>query len=161
MAALLELGAGFHPDLTGRENVTLNASLMGATEGEILQRMDEIIDFAEMEDLIDEPLRTYSSGMLARLGFSVAVNVEPDILILDEVMAVGDARFQEKSRKRIETIVDSGVAMLFVSHSWDAVRLMCDRAILLEEGRVLSDGPTEDVIAAAKARMLQDATAKG
>lgn len=153
MAALLELGAGFHSDLTGRENAILNASLIGATETQIRDCMDEIVDFAEMQDLIDEPLRTYSSGMLARLGFSVAVNVEPDILILDEVMAVGDARFQEKSRQRIEAIVNKGVALLFVSHSWPAVRQMCERSILLEAGRLLADGPTDEVIALADERM--------
>jgi len=146
IAALLELGAGFHNDLTGAENVTLHASLMGLSEKQIEDRRESIIRFAEMEQFIEEPLRTYSSGMLARLGFSVAVHVEPEILVLDEVMAVGDAAFQEKCRTQVAKMAAEGTTLLFVSHSEAFVRGMCRRAIWLEDGRVRADGAAGDVL---------------
>ncbi len=146
ISALLELGAGFHPDLTGRENIGLHAGLMGLSAARIAERTDGIIAFAEMEQFIDEPLRTYSSGMLARLGFSVAVNVDPDVLVLDEVMAVGDAAFQTKCREHVALMAAEGVTLLFVSHNAQFVRSMCRRAVWLEHGRLRADGPVEQVL---------------
>ena len=146
ISALLELGAGFHPDLTGDENITLHASLMGLTEAQVNERRESIVRFAEMERFIEEPLRTYSSGMLARLGFSVAVHVEPDILVLDEVMAVGDAAFQDKCREQVSKMSAAGTTLLFVSHSEAFVRAMCRRAIWLEDGSVRADGPAGQVL---------------
>lgn len=146
ISALLELGAGFHPDLTGNENVSLHASLMGLTEQQVEERRESIVRFAEMERFIEEPLRTYSSGMLARLGFSVAVHVEPDILVLDEVMAVGDAAFQDKCREQVAKMSAAGTTLLFVSHSEAFVRGMCRRAIWLEDGTVRADGPAGTVL---------------
>ena len=146
ISALLELGAGFHPDLSGRENIALHGSLIGLSEQEIRSKMDTIIDFSEMEQFIDEPLRTYSSGMLARIGFSVAVHVEPDVLVLDEVMAVGDAAFQNKCIEHVGKMAASGVTLLFVSHAPGFVKETCRRAIWLEHGRVRGDGPSEEII---------------
>ena len=147
VSALLELGTGFHPDLTGRENVRLNAGLLGLTRGEVDRKMGSILEFAEMDAFVDEPLRTYSSGMVARLGFSVAVHVEPQILVLDEVLAVGDASFQQKCAERITQMAGGGVTLLFVSHSPAAVRSICERSVWLEAGHVRRDGPSEDVLA--------------
>ena len=145
ISALLELGAGFDPDLNGRENIALHASLAGMTAAEVAAREESIIDFAEMEKFIEEPLRTYSSGMLARLGFSVAVHVDPDILVLDEVMAVGDARFQTKCSEHVTRMASDGVTLLFVSHNPNFVSKMCRRAVWLEDGKIRGDGPTEEI----------------
>ena len=147
VAALLELGSGFHPDLTGRENIHLNAALLGYTRAQVRQRLEAIIDFAEVPEFIDEPLRTYSSGMMARLGFSVAIHLEPDILILDEVLAVGDQHFQHKCMDRIDEFRRNGRTLLFVSHSPGAVESLCRRAVWLEGGRIRRDGPAADVVA--------------
>jgi lipopolysaccharide transport system ATP-binding protein len=137
---LLELGAGFHPELTGRENIVLNGVLLGLTRREVLKKMHDIIAFSELADFLDQPLRTYSSGMLARLGFSVAVHLEPEILLVDEILAVGDLHFQAKCHKKIEEFKTREVTIVFVSHSLDQVRQVCDRAIWLQAGRIQADG---------------------
>lgn len=146
VCALLELGAGFHPDLTGRENVILNASLLGLNRREVEDRFEEIVAFAELEEFIDQPLRTYSSGMWIRLGFSVAVFAEPEILIIDEVLAVGDKDFQQKCIDRILKLKEEGTTFLFVSHAPDHVRLLCDRGIWIEHGVIEGDGDVETVL---------------
>jgi len=146
VGALLELGAGFHPELTGRENVYLNASIMGLTHRDVDRRFDEIVAFSELERFIDVPVKHYSSGMYVRLGFAVAVNMEPEILLVDEVLAVGDAAFQRKCFERIDRMRVDGITLLFVSHSADAVRTHCSRAIWLDAGAVVSDGAAEAVV---------------
>ena len=147
IGGLLELGAGFHLDLTGRENIFLNASLLGLNRQETLAQFDAIVAFSELENFIDEPLRTDSSGMQMRLGFAVAVHIQPDILLMDEVFAVGDLQFQEKCARRIRELRDSGCTLFFVSHNVAAVSTLCRRVIWLEGGRVHRDGPTQEVLA--------------
>lgn len=146
IGALLELGAGFHPDLTGRENIYLNASLLGMQRDEVDERVERIVEFSELKEFMDAPLRTYSSGMQVRLGFSVAVHLDPQILIMDEVLAVGDQHFQHKCIRRVQEFREMGRTLLFVSHSPEAVRQICDRAIWLEQGRVRADGTPDDVL---------------
>ncbi len=146
VAALLELGAGFHPDLTGRENIHLNGSIMGLSRAEIDTKLADIIAFAELERFIDVPVKHYSSGMYVRLGFSVAVHTEPDVLLVDEVLAVGDAAFQHKCLERIGRMRRQGVTILLVSHNLDAVRRLCQRALWLEEGVMAADGDAEAVV---------------
>ncbi len=146
VAALLELGSGFHPDLTGRENIHLNASLLGYSRAQVEGRMETIVDFAGIPEFIDEPLRTYSTGMMARLGFSVAVHVDPDILVLDEVLSVGDQEFQKKCMDRILEFQRQGKTLLFVSHSALTVENLCHRAVWLEHGHVRRDGPVAEVL---------------
>ncbi len=147
ISALLELGSGFHPDLTGRENIFLNAGLLGLRRHEVLARFDSIVGFSELGRFIDEPLRTYSSGMGARLGFSVAVHVEPEILILDEVLGVGDAAFQVKCQDRINSLVQGGVTLLVVAHE-STIGTVCERSIWLDQGEVRLDGPSSEVLPA-------------
>lgn len=146
VAALLELGAGFSPEFTGRENVYMNASLMGMTRDEIDQQLPKIVDFAEIGDFIDQPVKTYSSGMFVRLAFSVQIHMEPDVLIVDEALSVGDIFFQQKCFRRIREMRDRGVTLLFVSHDMTAVRHLCDRALLLQSGRVAFEGAPEDAV---------------
>jgi ABC-type polysaccharide/polyol phosphate transport system ATPase subunit len=146
VAPLLECGAGFHPELTGRENVFLNGTLLGLTRKEIESRYNGIVDFAELNDFIDAPLRTYSSGMVTRLGFSVATDANADILIVDEVLSVGDAAFQQKSLKRIHQFRNQGTTILFVSHDLDTVETMCNRVIWLDHGGVKASGPAKEVV---------------
>lgn len=146
VAPLLEFGAGFHPELTGRENVFLNGALLGFTRAQMRAKFDRIVEFAELNDFIDAPLRTYSSGMVARLGFAVATDVEPEILILDEVLSVGDAAFQKKSFERIQAFRASGATILFVTHNLDAVKAMCTRAIWLDQGRVVAEGSPDAMV---------------
>lgn len=146
VAAMLELGAGFHPDFTGRENVFMNAAIHGLTEQQVRSRFDAIVDFAEIGDFIDMPVRTYSSGMQLRLAFGVAAHVDPDILLLDEVLAVGDEALQRKCLDRITEFRRNGGTLIFVSHSPSAVAHVCDRAVLLGQGRVLFDGQVADVM---------------
>ena len=146
VVSLLELGAGFHPDFTGRENVVLNASIHGMTRAEIEGRMDEIIDFSEMAQFIDAPVRTYSSGMYTRLGFAVASCLDPDILLLDEILAVGDAAFQQKCIARIAEFQRAKTTIVFVSHSGMAVKRICDRAIWLQGGRIDADDRPDVII---------------
>jgi lipopolysaccharide transport system ATP-binding protein len=157
VAALLDLGAGFHPDLTGAENVRINAAILGLTRAEVRQRFDEIVDFAELGSFINEPLRTYSSGMAMRLAFSVAVSVDPDILIIDEVLGVGDMAFVSKCRERIMNFRRAGKTILCVSHSNITLMDLCDRAIWLDHGRMVDDGPVARVVAAYKTAMSPQA----
>ena len=140
IASLLELGAGFHPDLSGRENVFINASFLGIAKREIARRFDDIVAFAELEDAIDRQVKYYSSGMFVRLGFAVAVNVDPDILLIDEVLSVGDELFQQKCLDRVKEFQEEGRTILFVSHSADLVRRICGRAIVLHHGECVADG---------------------
>ncbi len=142
---LLQLGAGFHPELTGIENVYLNGTLLGHSRQEVEEKLPEIIEFAEIGDFINAPLRTYSSGMGARLGFSVATAWVPDILILDETLSVGDAAFVEKCSNRMKEFRDSGATVLLVTHSTDMISELCQRAALLEEGKIIAIGEAEEV----------------
>jgi ABC-type polysaccharide/polyol phosphate transport system ATPase subunit len=153
VAALLELGSGFHADLTGAENVRLNAALLGIGRKRIEAVYAEIVDFAELADFMDEPLRTYSSGMAMRLAFAVAVNVEPDILLIDEVLAVGDRAFQAKCFARIMQFRERGKSMLCVSHASGMVQKLCERAIWLDHGELLLDGPIGEVCDAYEGRL--------
>ena len=146
IAPLLEFGAGFHPELTGRENVFLNGALLGFTRAQMKEKFKRIVDFAELWEFIDAPLRTFSSGMVARLGFAIATDAEPDILLLDEVLSVGDSAFQRKSFERILSFRASGATIIFVSHNLDAVKSLCERAIWLERGRVVADGQASAVV---------------
>jgi ABC-2 type transport system ATP-binding protein len=148
VAPLLELGAGFDTEMTGRENVFLNATLLGFREAEVAQRLDRIVDFAGVRDFIDMPLRTYSTGMLARLGFAIATDVQPDILIVDEVLAVGDEEFQRKSKARLRELRRRGDAILLVSHDLDSIRRQCHRALWLDHGRLRMVGCPDDVVEA-------------
>lgn len=145
ISPLLTLGAGFDPDYTGRENIFLNGSLLGHSRKFIESKFDEIVEFSEIGDFIDVPLKNYSSGMRARLGFSIATAVQPEILILDEVLSVGDAKFQEKSRQKMNSLMEGQVTILFVSHSTDQVRKICDKAIWLEKGKLITQGPVDEV----------------
>lgn len=147
VSALLELGAGFHPELSGRENVYLNASILGLGRKEVDRRFDEIVGFAGLEKHIDSPVKNYSSGQFVRLGFAVAINVEPDILLVDEVLAVGDEEFQRRCLAKFAEFRASGRTVVLVSHGMDNVRKLCDRAILLDHGRAVTEGPALDVVA--------------
>jgi ABC-type polysaccharide/polyol phosphate transport system ATPase subunit len=148
IAPLLELGAGFHPDLTGRENVYLNGAILGLPRKEIDARMDEIIEFSELEQYIDMPIKTYSAGMQMRLGFSVAVQTKPDVLLVDEVLAVGDEAFQHKCYRQIERFQHEGRTILFVSHDMEAVRKVAERTVWISRGELQLDGPTNTVLPA-------------
>ena len=148
VAALLELGSGFHSDLTGLENVRLNASLLGLSRTRTGEVLESIIDFSEIRDFIHDPVRTYSSGMIMRLAFSVAVHVDPDILIIDEVLAVGDQRFQAKCFDKIRQFKQAGKTLLFVSHGGEAIRQLCDRAIWLDHGKMVLEGSPAQVLEA-------------
>jgi len=145
VAPLLQLGAGFHPDLTGRENVFLNGCILGLTDAEIRNKLPEIVDFSEIERFLDSPVKHYSSGMYLRLAFSIAVHASPDILVIDEALAVGDIAFQTKCLDRIHEMQKSGVTLIFVSHADQMVRDFCDRAILLHHGEKVTEGAPEDV----------------
>ena len=146
VAPLLELGAGFDYELTGRENVFLNGTILGYSEADIGSRFDRIVDFAGLKDFIDMPLRTYSTGMVARLGFAVATDVKPDLLIVDEVLAVGDGEFQHRSRERMESFRGEGQTIIMVSHNLNAVEKMCQRAAWLDHGRLLAVGPVAEIV---------------
>lgn len=147
VAPLLELGAGFHAELTGRENVFLNGTLLGYSRAEMVSRFEEIVEFAELREFIDAPLRTYSSGMTSRLGFAVATATRPDILIVDEVLSVGDEHFKQKCRGRIDQFKKSGTTILLVSHGMELIREMCDRAAWLDHGELRVLGPVDEVAA--------------
>jgi lipopolysaccharide transport system ATP-binding protein len=147
MSALIELGAGFHSDLTGRENVFLNGSILGFSRQEMRNRFDEIVSFAELEQFIDTELKRWSTGMVMRLGFAIATSVNPDILITDEILAVGDESFQRKCLRRIKTFREEGGTILFVSHDMHAVRDLCGRCVWLDHGVVQMDSSTEKVVA--------------
>lgn len=148
---LLELGSGFDMDLTGRENIYLNGAILGYGEGFLKRKYDEIVDFSGLAEFMEAPIRTYSSGMLARLAFSIATVVQPEILIVDEILSVGDAAFQEKSKKRMMELMGGGTTVLFVSHSLDQIRELCGRAVWLERGTVRMIGRAEDVCGAYEA----------
>lgn len=146
IAPLLELGAGFHPELSGRENILLNGILLGMLKREVEEKRDAIIEFSELEEFIDQPIRTYSSGMLARLGFSVAVHCDPDILLVDEVLAVGDQDFQEKCIEKMRIFKQEQKTIVFVSHNRDEILKVCDRVIWIDQGIVYREGPVDQVI---------------
>jgi ABC-2 type transport system ATP-binding protein len=143
VSPLIELGAGFHPDLTGRENIHLNATILGMSGKEIRKRLDEIVDFAELREFIDTPVKRYSSGMYVRLGFSVAIHSDPEILLVDEVLSVGDAPFQEKCLDKMHEFQEQGTTIVLVSHAMELVRTFCQRVLLLEGGRIVGDGSPE------------------
>jgi len=145
VAPLIELGAGFDGDLSGKENIFLNGLLLGFSRKEIESKLEEIISFSELEQFIHTPLKNYSSGMKARLGFSIATSVNPDILIVDEVLSVGDIHFQKKSENRIKSMINNGTTVLFVSHSLGQVEKLCDRVMWLEKGTVKAIGPANDI----------------
>jgi lipopolysaccharide transport system ATP-binding protein len=159
IAALLELGSGFNPEFTGRENVYLNASLLGLEDAEIEDRFDDIVSFADIGEFIDQPVKTFSSGMYARLAFAVAINTDPDVLIVDEILAVGDSAFQRKCLKRFYEIKDSGCSILFVSHDQYQVKSVCDRALYLEKGKQRMFGNANSIID-AYCTMLEERDAK-
>jgi ABC-type polysaccharide/polyol phosphate transport system ATPase subunit len=156
VASLLELGAGFHPEFTGRENVYLNGSIHGLSRARVREAMDEIVSFAELERFIDLPVRTYSSGMFMRLGFSVAAHIEADVLLLDEVFAVGDEQFQRKCFGKIAEYKNRGGTIVFVSHDAQAVERLCDRAVLLRRGEVEFDGESREAIGAYRRQLAAD-----
>lgn len=145
IAPLLELGAGFDPNYSGRENVFLYAATMGFSRSFVQEKFDEIVDFAELGDFIDAPIKSYSSGMRSRLGFAIATSVKPEVLILDEVLSVGDAAFRKKSENRILDMMSDGVTVLFVSHSTDNVELLCNKAMILTKGTLVANGDSHDI----------------
>jgi len=146
ISPLLELGAGFHPELTGRENIMLNGVLLGLTRAEVLKKMDEIIEFSELGEFIDQPMRVYSSGMLARLGFSVVSSLEPEVLLIDEILAVGDMNFQKKCLDKMMGFKKSGVTMVFVSHSMQDIKMICDRVMWIESHIIKMIGEPKVVV---------------
>ena len=146
LTSLLELGAGFHPDFSGRENIYFNASIFGLTKKQIDAKLEDIIEFSELDEYIDNPVRTYSSGMFMRLAFAVAINVNADILLVDEILSVGDEHFQNKCIKKMLELRDKGKTMIFVTHSMDSVRKLCGRAVWLCDGQIRMDGNTNEVI---------------
>lgn len=146
ISPLLELGGGFHPELTGRENIMLNGVLLGLTRLEVRKKMEEIIEFSELREFINQPIRTYSSGMLARLGFSVVSSLDPEILLIDEILAVGDIKFQIKCFDKMMGFKKSGVTIVFVSHSMEDVKMICDRVMWIEDHRIKMTGKAYEVV---------------
>lgn len=146
VAGLIEVGAGFHPDLSGRDNVFLNGAILGMTEAQIKEKFDSIVEFAEIGEFIDTEVKFYSSGMYLRLAFSVAVHTDPDVFLVDEILAVGDEPFQKKCLGKIKELAAAGKTLVVVSHDLDLVAHVCERGVLLEHGRVIMDGPVADVI---------------
>lgn len=146
VASLLEVGTGFHQELTGRENIFMNGAILGMSRAEIISRFDEIVEFAEIGEFLDTPVKRYSSGMYVRLAFAVAAHLDPEILIVDEVLAVGDAAFQRKCLGKMSSFAQSGRTVLFVSHNLEAVRTLCQRVVWLKDGRILEDGPVDEVV---------------
>jgi lipopolysaccharide transport system ATP-binding protein len=136
ISPLLELGAGFHPELTGRENIVLKGTLIGLTRADVLARMDDIVQFSELQDFIDQPIRIYSSGMVARLGFSIVASLNPEILLIDEILAVGDAEFQKKCMNRMKEFKKKGVTIVFVSHSQEQVKAICDKILWIDNHKI-------------------------
>jgi ABC-2 type transport system ATP-binding protein len=155
IAPLIELSAGFDDELTGEENIYLNASILGFSRKEIEERYERIVDFSELRDFIGTPLKNYSSGMVARLAFSVATEADPDILIIDEVLAVGDARFRQKSKERILAFKNRGIAILFVSHDMEQVRNICNKVLWLDHGKIKMLGETHEVISAYETHQFE------
>ncbi|MDD5796032.1 MAG: ABC transporter ATP-binding protein [Oscillospiraceae bacterium] len=160
VAALLELTAGFSMEMTGRENIYLKGYILGLEDDYIKEIEEKIIDFAELGDYIDQPVRTYSSGMKMRLGFAINVNIDPEILVVDEALAVGDANFKKKCKAKINEIIKSGTTVLFVSHSADSVKEICQRSIYLKKGTVIFDGPTEETLKVYKDTKAAEAAKK-
>jgi ABC-type polysaccharide/polyol phosphate transport system ATPase subunit len=158
LSALIEVSAGFHYDLTGRENIFLNGAILGMSREEIRQRFDAIVEFSGLEEFIDTPVKRYSSGMYARLGFSVAAHVDPDVLLVDEVLSVGDYLFQRKCIERMNAVIRSGATVIFVSHSLREVAALCQRSLLLEHGTMQTIGPTEEVLQTYLSRSQQERT---
>jgi lipopolysaccharide transport system ATP-binding protein len=148
VAALLEVGSGFHHELSCRENVFLNGSILGMSKKEITRKFDEIVDFSGVEQFIDQPVKNYSSGMYVRLGFAIAINVDPDVLVVDEVLAVGDAEFQQKCYQKFRDFKEAGRTVILVSHSMDTVQAMCDKAAWLRHGNMMAVGEAEPTIKA-------------
>jgi len=148
VGSLLEVGTGFHPELTGRDNIYLNGAILGMQRSEIERKFDEIVDFAEIEQFLDTPVKRYSSGMYMRLAFAVAAHLEPEILVVDEVLAVGDVKFQKKSLGKMQDVAHSGRTILFVSHHMDAIEALCNRCLLLDHGQVVKEGEPHTVIEA-------------
>src|SRR5260221_3222688 len=146
VASIIELGTGFHPELTGRENIFIHGSMLGYTNKQINLKFNQIVDFAELAEFIDSPIRTYSTGMIARLGFAIAIDVDPDILIVDEVLAVGDEAFQQKCIVKMNQLRQIGVTILYVTHAVDSLANLCDRAVLIDQGRIRAVGTPRDVI---------------
>jgi lipopolysaccharide transport system ATP-binding protein len=146
IAALLEVGTGMHPELSGRENIYMNGTVLGMKKREIDIKFDEIVDFSGVSKFLDTPVKRYSSGMRVRLGFAIAAHLEPEILVVDEVLAVGDANFQAKCLGKMQDVASAGRTVLFVSHNMDAIRTLCSRAVLLQSGRIIDDGRSPDVI---------------
>ncbi|UOE44490.1 ABC transporter ATP-binding protein [Agromyces larvae] len=157
VAALLEVGSGFHPELSGRENVFLNGSILGMSRKEISRKFDEIVAFSGVEQFIDQPVKNYSSGMYVRLGFSVAINVDPDILVVDEVLAVGDAEFQAKCHQKFDDFKRDGKTVILVSHSLSTVESMCDHAAWLNKGTLMTSGDAHSTITAYKNSLSPEA----
>ena len=156
VAGLLELGAGFHPDLTGKENIYLNGSILGMKRSEIDALYDDIVDFSGVGDFIDNPVRNFSSGMYVRLGFAIAIQVDPDVLLLDEILAVGDAAFQAKCFEKLNETRRRGRTLLLVTHDTHSAMRMCDRAILLDEGRIIAEGPSREVVSLYQQRVMAE-----
>ena len=148
ISALIELGAGFHPEISGRENVFINGIMLGLTKRQIHERFDEIVEFAELTDFIDAPVKTYSSGMYMRLGFAVAIHVDPDVLLVDEVLAVGDQQFQAKCIRKIYQLKAAGHTLICVSHSGSLIEELCDTGLWLDHGRVIAQGEAHEVVRA-------------
>lgn len=161
VASLLEVGTGFHPELTGRENIYLNGAILGMSKAEIKRKFDEIVDFSEVEKFLDTPVKRYSSGMYVRLAFAVAAHLEPEILIVDEVLAVGDAAFQKKCLGKMEDVGKDGRTVLFVSHNIGAVRALCNRGIVLSSGSIIKQGDAEDCISEYLAKVANNQTESG
>ncbi|MEI8050629.1 MAG: ABC transporter ATP-binding protein [Actinomycetes bacterium] len=161
LAGLLELGAGFQPELSGRDNIYLNASMLGLSRKEVDDVFDDIVAFAELDHFIDNQVKFYSSGMYVRLGFAVAVNVDPDILVVDEVLAVGDERFQNKCIERIRQFQDQGRTIIFVSHSADQVRSICDRAVVLQDGHMMGDSTPDEAVRTFREGLLEASAVLG
>ncbi|MGW9627102.1 ABC transporter ATP-binding protein [Microbacterium sp. NPDC055521] len=147
VAGLIEVGAGFHPELSGRENVFLNAAILGMKRTEIEERYDEIVAFSEIEEFIDQEVKHYSSGMFMRLAFSVAIHVELDVLLVDEILSVGDAQFREKCRRKFAELIDAGKTLVVVSHDSDIVRELCTRGIVIDKGKIVFDGAVNQALA--------------
>ncbi len=160
LAALIEVGAGFHADLTGRENIFLNGAILGMTRAEIRTKLDSIVEFAGLERFLDTPVKRYSSGMYARLGFSIAAHVDPDILLVDEVLSVGDAVFRLRCEERMRQLVRDGTTLIFVTHNLEQMQSICDRAIVLEEGRTAFDGPAREAVSHYMTAMTHAYTAR-
>lgn len=161
LSALIEITAGFHPDLTGRENLYLNGAILGMNKKEIDKKFDKIIDFSGLNEFIDTPVKRYSSGMAARLGFSVAAHMDPDILLVDEVLSVGDMDFQAKSAQKMRELLNSGATIVFISHNLPLVQNLCRRLILLEKGMILKDGKPEEIIPYYEALVNKQRKVKG